>query len=101
MHLAPEGSGCAIASGPAFPRWSKRGREPGRNAFDTFAMNAINFDVNIEAIDIIHINSIKNQTKYSSWQEIMIWLKTTRAYKVAIQRNMQSKNIVIISFIDI
>ena len=31
----------------------------------------------------------------------MIWLKTTRACKVAIQRNMQSKNIVIISFIDI
>ena len=62
---APKGSGCAIASGPAFQRWSKRGREPGRNAFDTFAMNAINFDVNIEAIDIIHINSIKNQTKYS------------------------------------
>ena len=70
MHLAPEGSGCAIASGPAFPRWSKRGREPGRNAFDTFAMNAIIFDVNIEAIDIIHINSIKNQTKYSLWEEM-------------------------------
>ena len=33
--------------------------------FDIFAMNAVNFDVNIEAIDIIHINSIKNQTKYS------------------------------------
>ena len=101
MHLAPEGSGCAIASGPAFPRWSKRGREPGRNAFDTFAMNAINFDVNIEATDIIHIHSIKIKLNIHDGKRLMIWLKTTRAYKVAIQRNMQSKNIVIISFIEI